>query len=135
MMSLYSRRVGLKLCLELPVIVVSFVYHHRRRRRHGQNDHFRAIAFVTRFCQFYPVFICLDFAAVIFYRVRSSALRPTPNLEDQVPVFMSLSDRVGQLYPQPPGSLFVAFSYWQVYGGGILTRLYTGFLCVLFVIY
>jgi hypothetical protein len=30
----------------------------------------------------------------LFYRARSSALHPTPNLEDQVFVYMSLSDRV-----------------------------------------
>jgi hypothetical protein len=39
----------------------------------------------------------------------SSALRPTCNLEDQVPVFMSPSDRVAQLYPKVPDSLIDAF--------------------------
>jgi hypothetical protein len=53
-------------------------------------------------------------------------LRPTPNLEDQVSVFMSPSDRVAQLYREAPGSLFVAFYDSQGYGGGILTRLHTG---------
>jgi hypothetical protein len=52
-------------------------------------------------------------------------LRPTPNLEDQVSVFMSPSDMVTQLYPQEPGSLLVAFYDSQGYGGGILTRLHT----------
>jgi hypothetical protein len=61
-----------------------------------------------------------------FYRARSSALRPIPNLEDQVSVFMSPSDRVAQLYPQAPGYLFVAFYDSQGYGGGILIRLHTG---------
>jgi hypothetical protein len=61
-----------------------------------------------------------------FYRARSLALRPTPNLEDQVPVFMSPSDSVIQLYPQAAGSLFVAFYDSQGYGGGILARLHTG---------
>jgi hypothetical protein len=42
-------------------------------------------------------------------------LRPTPNLEDQVPVCMSSGDWVAQLYLQVP-----------VYGGGILTRLHKG---------
>jgi hypothetical protein len=41
------------------------------------------------------------------YRARSSALCPTPDLEDEVSVFMSPS--VTQLYAQAPGSLFVAF--------------------------
>jgi hypothetical protein len=35
-------------------------------------------------------------------------------------------DRVAQLYPQAPGSLFVAFYDSQGYGGGILIRLHTG---------
>jgi hypothetical protein len=50
----------------------------------------------------------------------------TPNLEDQVLVFMSPSDRVAQLYPQAPVSLFVAFYDSQGYGGGILIRLHMG---------
>jgi hypothetical protein len=60
------------------------------------------------------------------YRPRATALRPTPNLEDQVSVFMSLSGRVAQLYSPAPGSLFVAFYNSQGYGGGIETRLHTG---------
>jgi hypothetical protein len=44
-----------------------------------------------------------------FTELRSSALRPTPNLEDQVPAFKSPSGRVVQLCPQASGSLFVAF--------------------------
>jgi hypothetical protein len=55
---------------------------------------------------YHPVFTCMDFATI--YRARSSALRPTPNLDDQVPVVMSPSDSVAQLYLQPLGSLFVA---------------------------
>jgi hypothetical protein len=39
---------------------------------------------------------------------------------------MFTSDRVAQLYPQAPGSLFVAFYDSQDYGGGILTHLHTG---------
>jgi hypothetical protein len=55
-------------------------------------------------------------------------LRPIPNLEDQVPVFMPPSNKAAQSYSQAPGSLFVAFYNPQVYGGGILTRLHTGAL-------
>jgi hypothetical protein len=33
---------------------------------------------------------------------KSSALHPAPNMEDRVPVFMSPSDKVAQLYPQAP---------------------------------
>jgi hypothetical protein len=55
---------------------------------------------------------------------RSSALRPPPNLEDQIPVFTSSSGKVVQLYPQAPGSLFITFYDFQGYGGGILTCLH-----------
>jgi hypothetical protein len=50
-----------------------------------------------------------------------------PNLEGQVPVFISPRNRVAQLYPQALGSLFVASYYSQGYGGGIRTRLHAGF--------
>jgi hypothetical protein len=36
-------------------------------------------------------------------------MRPTPNLEDETPVFMFPRDRMAQLYSQAPGFLFVAF--------------------------
>jgi hypothetical protein len=49
-----------------------------------------------------------------------------PNLEGQVPVFISSMNRVAQLYPQALGSLFVASCHSQGYGGGIITRLHTG---------
>jgi hypothetical protein len=55
-----------------------------------------------------------------------SALLPTPNLEGQVSVFISPSDRLAKIYPQAQGSLFVALYESQGYGGGILTRLHTG---------
>jgi hypothetical protein len=57
---------------------------------------------------------------------RLQALGQTRNLEDQVPVFMSPSDRVYQLHPQTLGSLVVALYSSQGYGGGILARLHTG---------
>jgi hypothetical protein len=57
---------------------------------------FWAITFIRRFCQTclfnceldHPVFTFLDFAAIFFYRVRSSTLYPTPNLEDQVSIYV-----------------------------------------------
>jgi hypothetical protein len=80
-------------------------------------------------CQIcHPVFTSLDFATIIlffFYRKRSSAMLSTPNSEDQVLVLISPSDRVAQLYPQAPCSLFVAFCDSQSCGGGILPRLHT----------
>jgi hypothetical protein len=53
-------------------------------------------------------------------------IRDSPNLEGQVPVFISPSNRMAQLYPQALGSLFVASYDSQGYGGGIVTRLHTG---------
>jgi hypothetical protein len=50
-------------------------------------------------------------------------IRDSPNLEGQVPVFISPRNRVAQLYPQAMGSLFVASYDSQGYGGGIRTRL------------
>jgi hypothetical protein len=40
----------------------------------------------------------------VFYGVGLLAPRPTPNLEDQVSVFMTPGDRVAQLYPRALGS-------------------------------
>jgi hypothetical protein len=42
-------------------------------------------------------------------RILLSHIRDSPNLEGQVLVFISPRNRVPQLYPQAPGSLFVAF--------------------------
>jgi hypothetical protein len=82
----------------------------------------------------HPVFTSFDFATIFFYGTKSSVLLSTPNLEDQVPVFMSPSDRVARLYPQAPGSLFIAFYDSQDYSGGdggIVTRLHTGRLYII----
>jgi hypothetical protein len=46
----------------------------------------------------------------------------SPNLECQVPVFISPRNRVAQLYPQALGSIFVTSYDSQGCGGGILTR-------------
>jgi hypothetical protein len=50
------------------------------------------------------------------------------NLEGQVRIFISPRNRVAQLYPRALGSLFVASYDSLGYGGGILTRLHTGFI-------
>jgi hypothetical protein len=55
-----------------------------------------------------------------------SQIRDSPNLECQVPIFMSLRKRVAQLYPQALGSPFVTSYDTQGYGGGIRTRLHAG---------
>jgi hypothetical protein len=54
-----------------------------------------------------------------------SQIRDSPNLEGQVPVFISQRNRVVQLYPQALGSLSVASYDSQGYGGGIRHRLHT----------
>jgi hypothetical protein len=57
----------------------------------------------------------------------AKALPQTPNVEDQVSVFMFPSDRVAQLhvYSQVPGSRFFAYYDPQGCDGGILTSLHT----------
>jgi hypothetical protein len=50
-------------------------------------------------------------------------IRDSPNLEGQVPIFISPRNRLSQLYPQTLGSLFVASYDSQGYGGGIQTHL------------
>jgi hypothetical protein len=54
-----------------------------------------------------------------------SQIWDSPNLEGQVPVFISPRNRVAQLYPQALGSLSVASFDSQDCGGGIRTRLHT----------
>jgi hypothetical protein len=57
-----------------------------------------------------------------------SQIRDSPNLEGQVPVFISLRNMVARLYPQALGSLFVNFYESQGYGGSIWNRLHAGIL-------
>jgi hypothetical protein len=54
-----------------------------------------------------------------------SQVRDSPNMEGQVPVFISPGNRVAQLYPQALGSLFIASYNSQGYSGGIQTRIHT----------
>jgi hypothetical protein len=53
-----------------------------------------------------------------------SQIRDSPNLEGQVPVFISLRNRVARLYPQALRSLVVASYHSQGYGGGIRPHLH-----------
>jgi hypothetical protein len=55
-----------------------------------------------------------------------SQIRDSPNLEGQLPVFISSSNKVARLYPQALGSLFVASYDSQGYGGDIRNLLHTG---------
>jgi hypothetical protein len=65
-------------------------------------------------------------------RARSSALHRTTNLEDQVAVFVSVSDRVAQLYTQAPSFLFFALCDPQGDCGGVLTRLHSRYVLEIF---
>jgi hypothetical protein len=53
-------------------------------------------------------------------------IRDFPNLEGQVPVFISPRNRVARLHPQALGSLFVASYESQGYYGGIRPHLHRG---------
>jgi hypothetical protein len=48
----------------------------------------------------------------------AAQIQDSLNLDGQVPVIMSSSGRVAQLYPQALGSLFIAFYDSQGYSGG-----------------
>jgi hypothetical protein len=63
------------------------------------------------------------------FHILLSQIRDSPNLEGQVPVFISPRNRVAQLYSQALGPLLVASYDSQGYSGGIRSRLHTG-LCV-----
>jgi hypothetical protein len=79
--------------------------------------------------------LLLVLASAVIFRSESSEtddhillsqIGDSPNLEGQVPIFISLRNRVARLYAQAPGSIFVASYDSQGYGGGIRPRLHTG---------
>jgi hypothetical protein len=53
-----------------------------------------------------PGLPCWGFVTITFLQGWIVSPRPTPNLEDQVSVFMTPGDRVAQLYPQALGTHF-----------------------------
>jgi hypothetical protein len=61
-----------------------------------------------------------------------SQIRASPNLEGQVPLFISPTNSVAQLHPQALGSLFVTSYDSHGYGGGIQVHLSTGLISQLF---
>jgi hypothetical protein len=67
----------------------------------------------------------LDFATITLLQSKVVRLTSNPNLKDQVPVSMSPSERVAQLYPEALGSLFIAFYDSQGYGESTVTHLHT----------
>jgi hypothetical protein len=56
--------------------------------------------------QFCPGLPFWGFVIITFYGAGLLVQRPTPNLEDQVSVFMTPGDRMAQLYPQALGTHF-----------------------------
>jgi hypothetical protein len=106
----------------------------------GTRDQFFPSFFCIENCEFLDVGHPLwreDGSVIYLYNCFGSESRKTqtiffcliwdtPNLEGQVPVFISPRNRVAKLYPRALGSLFVASYDSQDYGGGILTRLHTG---------
>jgi hypothetical protein len=76
----------------------------------------------------HPVFHLFGFRNTNFFFLQSKfvSLATTLNLENYVPAFTYPSDRVAQLYPQAPSSLFIAPYDPQGYGGDILICLHTG---------
>jgi hypothetical protein len=61
-----------------------------------------------------------------------SQIRDSPNLEGQVPVFISLRNRVDRLYPQTLAPLFVASYDSQGYGRGSRSRLHAAVHIVIY---
>jgi hypothetical protein len=59
-----------------------------------------------------------------------SQIRDSPNLEGQVPVFISARNRMARLYPQAMGSLFVDSYDSQGYRVGIRPGLHTGVIVI-----
>jgi hypothetical protein len=71
------------------------------------------------------VILVFDFRG-IHDHILLSQIRDSPNLEGQVPVFISSRNRAVQIYSEALRSLFVASRDSQGYGGGIRTRLHAG---------
>jgi hypothetical protein len=63
-------------------------HHHHHHQHHWKNSPSSENSARFVFSQTIR-FHLLEFATILFYRARSSALLPTPNLEDHGPVFMS----------------------------------------------
>jgi hypothetical protein len=74
--------------------------------------------------------LLLDLARAITLGSKSRRTQGHILLEGQVTVFISPRNKVVQLYPRALGFLFLASYDLHGYGGGILTRLYTGVLTV-----
>jgi hypothetical protein len=74
-----------------------------------------------RFCRLQLLLVFASAGHILLSQIRDS-----PNLERQVPIFISPRNRMAQLYPQALGSLFVTSYESQGNGGGIRTRPHAG---------
>jgi hypothetical protein len=77
---------------------------------------------------YHPLFTSLNFATTYFFFTEQchQPCVKLPTWRTRSLYVCTSSDRVAQLYPQAPGSPFVAFCGSQSYGEGILARLHTG---------
>jgi hypothetical protein len=117
------------ICRPFVALVISFSVSSLNRLYRSFHHHHWPQPSFWESAEFDPVFTYFDFATFFFFffhKAKSSALRPSLNLEHQVCVFMCPSDRMAQLYLQASDSLFVAFYDSQGLGGGIRTHLHTG---------
>jgi hypothetical protein len=74
-----------------------------------------------------PVFTSLNFATIIFLQGKVISFASNPRRTKSL-YLCPPRNRMPQLYPQAPGSVFVASYDSQNYGGGILTSLHTGWI-------
>jgi hypothetical protein len=103
--------------LEIPLDSCGFVILYRPLWREDVSVIYCTIA--SRPCQSSHSWVEVpQNSTTIFYCL----IWDSPNLEGQVPVFISPRNRVAQLYPRALGSLFVTSYDSQGYGGVILTR-------------
>jgi hypothetical protein len=85
---------------------------------------FRLCMSVSELCTLNALGSCMVCLSSFFYTAMSSVFHPTPNLENQVSVFMVPRDKLAKTYHQAPGSFFFAFYYPLGYCWGILIRLH-----------
>jgi hypothetical protein len=124
-------RVTLRLAIYRPSILTSSIFFQL-------NTRFRSPYVTTSLtrgwvCHLQLLLVLLTSAVILRPESRMihdlillSQIRDSPNLEGQVPVFISLRNRFAPLYPQTLASLFAASHDSQDYGGGIRPRLHTG---------
>jgi hypothetical protein len=104
-----------------------YVYHHH----HRQIKYLLRCSLPSKILPVVPSgFYIFRFCNNNFLTHQGRQSWSNPNLEVQVSVFISPSDRVVQLNPQTPGSLFLAFDDSQGYGWNIPTRLHTGYFII-----